>query len=116
MKDVFAIMDKALRPYNELKYNRHMEKLHNLYKNAFDYINVTGPHKWSHIHCPERRYMGANLDLASLCADYYKRQPLIDAYLVSIMPIGHPYSWVVPSDIVARVVLKVLNPISKRQA
>ncbi|KAK3229112.1 hypothetical protein Dsin_000993 [Dipteronia sinensis] len=54
-----------------------------------------------------------NLDLTSLCADYYKRETRIDAYSVPIMPVGHPSSWVVPSDIAARV---VLNPKSKRQS
>ncbi|KAI9193822.1 hypothetical protein LWI28_000466 [Acer negundo] len=54
-----------------------------------------------------------NLDFTSLCADYYKRETLIDAYSVPIMPVGHPSSWVVPSDIASRV---VLNPKSKRQS
>ncbi|KAK0573979.1 hypothetical protein LWI29_016566 [Acer saccharum] len=54
-----------------------------------------------------------NLDFTSLCADYYLRETLIDAYSVPIMPVGHPSSWVVPSDIAARV---VLNPKSKRQS
>ncbi|KAK3204720.1 hypothetical protein Dsin_018766 [Dipteronia sinensis] len=51
------------------------------------------------------------LDFTSLCADYYKRQTLIDAYSVPIMPIGNPSSWVVPSDITAWV---VLNPKTRR--
>ncbi|KAK2658802.1 hypothetical protein Ddye_005335 [Dipteronia dyeriana] len=54
-----------------------------------------------------------NMDFTSLCADYYKRQTLIDAYSVPIMPVGHPSTWIVPSDIVERV---VLNPSSWRQA
>ncbi|KAK3204816.1 hypothetical protein Dsin_018862 [Dipteronia sinensis] len=33
-----------------------------------------------------------NLDFTSLCSDYYKRQTLIDAYSVPIMPVGHPSS------------------------
>ena len=49
----------------------------------------------------------------SLCADYYKRETLIDTYSVPIIPVGHPSSWVVPSDIAAWV---VLNPKSKRQS
>ncbi|KAK2633778.1 hypothetical protein Ddye_028570 [Dipteronia dyeriana] len=53
-----------------------------------------------------------NLDFTSLCADYYKRQTLIDAYSIPIMSVGHPSSWVVPADITERV---VLNPLSKRQ-
>ncbi|KAK2641236.1 hypothetical protein Ddye_022999 [Dipteronia dyeriana] len=46
-KDITAIIDKATRLYTELKYNRHMEKLQSLHHNAFDYVNVTGPYKWS---------------------------------------------------------------------
>ncbi|KAK3182811.1 hypothetical protein Dsin_030097 [Dipteronia sinensis] len=56
-KDVAAIMDKAARAYTELKYNRYMEELRNLYKNAFDYVEVAGPHKWSSVHCLQRRNM-----------------------------------------------------------
>ncbi|KAK4844540.1 hypothetical protein QYF36_021423 [Acer negundo] len=54
-----------------------------------------------------------NLDFISLCANYYKRETLIDAYSVPIIPVGHPSSWVVSSDIAARV---VLNPKTKRQS
>ncbi|KAK2653117.1 hypothetical protein Ddye_012973 [Dipteronia dyeriana] len=54
-----------------------------------------------------------NLDLTTLCSDYYKRQTLIDGYLVPIILVGHPSTWVVPSDIAQRV---ILNPISRRQA
>ncbi|KAK2652626.1 hypothetical protein Ddye_012482 [Dipteronia dyeriana] len=54
-----------------------------------------------------------NWDLTTLCSDYYKRQTLIDAYWVPIMPVGHPSTWVVPSDIAQRV---ILNPNSRRQA
>ncbi|KAK3212359.1 hypothetical protein Dsin_017065 [Dipteronia sinensis] len=61
-----------------------------------------------HCFCKER-----NLDFTSLCSDYNKRQTLIDAYSVPIMPVGHPSSWVVPSDIAERV---VLNPNTKRQS
>ncbi|KAK2648697.1 hypothetical protein Ddye_016186 [Dipteronia dyeriana] len=53
-----------------------------------------------------------NMDFTSLCADYYKRQTLIDAYSVPIMLIGHPSNWIVPSNIAGRV---ILNPISRRQ-
>ncbi|KAK2663556.1 hypothetical protein Ddye_002130 [Dipteronia dyeriana] len=38
---------------------------------------------------------------------------LIDAYSISVIPIGHSSSWVVPNDIVEWV---VFNPIFKRQA
>ncbi|KAK3199176.1 hypothetical protein Dsin_022591 [Dipteronia sinensis] len=54
-----------------------------------------------------------NLDFTSLCADYHKRQTLIDAYSVPIIPVGHPSSWILPSDIAECV---VLNRKSKRQS
>ncbi|KAK2642678.1 hypothetical protein Ddye_024441 [Dipteronia dyeriana] len=54
-KDVAAIMDKAARVYTELQYNRHMEELHNLHPNAYEYVIDTGPHKWFRVHCPDRR-------------------------------------------------------------
>ncbi|KAK2642417.1 hypothetical protein Ddye_024180 [Dipteronia dyeriana] len=189
-KDVAAIMDKAARSYSELKYNRHMDH------NAFNYVIDAGPHKWSRVHCPERRYRvmtinvaecinsclkfarqlpmltlaefirnmlqrwfhdhhrttqsmrhqltdtthlvilktclecgymtvnpvdrnifsvkrERNLDYTSLCVDFFKRQTLIDAYSVPIMPVGHLSSWIVPTNITNRV---VLNPLSRRQA
>ncbi|KAI9199956.1 hypothetical protein LWI28_000826 [Acer negundo] len=229
-KDVADIMDSAARTYSEFNYNRHMEELYRLHNGAFEYVIAADPHKWSRVHCPQRRYRlmttnvaecinsclkfarqlpmitlaefirnmlqkwfhdrhavaqsmrhqltdaahlvilkrvekcnymtvnpvdwniisvklkgnqwtvnlhlktctcnkfqmdhfpcshalaaarGLNLDFTSLCADYYKRETLIDAYSVPIMPIGHPSSWVVPSDIASRV---VLNPKSKRQS
>ncbi|KAK0573096.1 hypothetical protein LWI29_002930 [Acer saccharum] len=104
-------MNNAARSYRETQYDRHMEKLYKLHKGAYDYAINAGPHKWSRVHCPQRRER--NLDFTSLCADYYKRETLIDAYSVPIMPVGHPSSWVVPSDIATRV---VLNPKTKRQS
>ncbi|KAK2659713.1 hypothetical protein Ddye_006246 [Dipteronia dyeriana] len=56
-KDVAVIMDKAARAYTELQYNRYMEELLNLHPNAYDYVIVAGPHKWSPVHCPDRRNM-----------------------------------------------------------
>ncbi|KAK3193069.1 hypothetical protein Dsin_024379 [Dipteronia sinensis] len=156
----------------------YMCELSNLHKNVFDYVEAAGPHKWSRVHCSQRRYRvmttnvaecinsclkfarqlpmltlaefirnmlqrwfhdrhraaqsmrhqltyasylvmlkrvekEQNLDLTSLCADYYKRQTLIDAYSIPIMPVGYPFSRVMPSDIAERV---VLNPKTKRQS
>ncbi|KAK2651348.1 hypothetical protein Ddye_011204 [Dipteronia dyeriana] len=54
-----------------------------------------------------------NLDFTTLCADYGKRQTLINAYSVPIMPLGHPSTWVVSFDIAQRV---ILNPNARRQA
>ncbi|KAI9180470.1 hypothetical protein LWI28_005101 [Acer negundo] len=110
-KDVADIMDSAARTYSKFNYNRHIEELHRLYKGVFEYVIAAGPHKWSRVHYPQRREQ--NLDFTSLCADYYKRETLIDAYSVPTMPVGHPSSWVLPSDIASRV---VLNPKSKRQS
>ncbi|KAK2638470.1 hypothetical protein Ddye_026265 [Dipteronia dyeriana] len=189
-------MDKAARAYTAFEYNCHMEELRNLHQNAYDYVIDAAPHKWSRVHCPERRYRvmitnaaecinsclkfarqlpmltlaefirnmlqrwfhdvyraaqtmhyhltdaahfvllklmekcgfyhkssklkyflgqeGANnLARKTLCSDYYKRQALIDAHSVPIMPVGDPSTWFVPSDIAQRV---ILNPNSMRQA
>ena len=51
-KDVADIIDSAARSYSEIQYHRHMEQLRKLHKGAYDYA---GPHKWSRIHCPQRR-------------------------------------------------------------
>ncbi|KAK2653143.1 hypothetical protein Ddye_012999 [Dipteronia dyeriana] len=32
-----------------------MEELRNLHPNAYEYVINTGPHKWSRVHCPDRR-------------------------------------------------------------
>ncbi|KAK0590859.1 hypothetical protein LWI29_032520 [Acer saccharum] len=112
-KDVANIMDDAAKSYSEMKYNRHMEELRKLHKAAFDYaiaaIHTSGPT----YTVPKEGTRERNLDFTSLYADYYKSETLIDAYSVHIMPVGHPSSWVVPSDIAARV---VLNPKTKRQS
>ncbi|KAK3184948.1 hypothetical protein Dsin_032234 [Dipteronia sinensis] len=61
-----------------------------------------------------------NLDLTSLCVYYYKRQTLIDAYSVPIIPVSHPSSWVVLSFFMGSAILHRcvggLNPKSKRQS
>ncbi|KAK2646492.1 hypothetical protein Ddye_021687, partial [Dipteronia dyeriana] len=63
--------------------------------------------------CYYVRFRERNLDLTSLCSDYYKRHTLIDMYSVLIISVRHPSTWVVPSDIAQSV---ILNPISRRQA
>ncbi|KAK3226827.1 hypothetical protein Dsin_006689 [Dipteronia sinensis] len=57
-----------------------------------------------------------NLDYTSLCADYYKRETLVDAYSVHIMSAGHPNTWVVPVDIRQCVVLPSKSKKNKEQA
>ncbi|KAK2649287.1 hypothetical protein Ddye_016776 [Dipteronia dyeriana] len=69
-----------------------------------------GPSSCSHALIAARE---RNLDFTSLYADNYKRQTLIDAYSIPVIPVGHPSTWVVLSDIVERL---VLNPIFRRQA
>ncbi|KAK3189519.1 hypothetical protein Dsin_029080 [Dipteronia sinensis] len=44
-KDVAAIMDKTARAYTEFKYNWYNSELRNLHKNAFNYVEATGPYK-----------------------------------------------------------------------
>ena len=45
------------------------------------------------------------MDYTSLCADYYKKEVLTNAYSIPIMLVGHPNTWVVPEDIKDRVIL-----------
>jgi len=46
-----------------------------------------------------------NLDLTSLCSDYYKTSVLVDVYSIPIMPAGPTDEWVIPEHIKNRVVL-----------
>ncbi|KAK3212198.1 hypothetical protein Dsin_016904 [Dipteronia sinensis] len=71
-KDVADIMDKTTRSYSEFDYNRHMEELHNLHKDAFDYVIVFGPHKWSSVHYPQRRYRLMITNVAECINSYLK--------------------------------------------
>ncbi|KAK2642576.1 hypothetical protein Ddye_024339 [Dipteronia dyeriana] len=63
-------MDKATRAYTELQYNRHMEELRNLHLNAYDYVIDAGPHKWSRVHYPDRRYKVMTINAAE-CINLY---------------------------------------------
>ncbi|KAK2652149.1 hypothetical protein Ddye_012005 [Dipteronia dyeriana] len=79
-KDVAAIMDKATRAYTELKYNRHMEELRNLHHNTYDYVNVVGPYKWSHVHYPDIRYkvMTTNTtECIKSCLNFVRQLPML---------------------------------------
>ncbi|KAK0574649.1 hypothetical protein LWI29_026713 [Acer saccharum] len=79
-KDVTDIMDDAARSYSEMKYNRHMEELHKLHKAAFDYAIAAGPHKWSRVHCPQRRYrpMTTNVvECINSCLKFARQLPLM---------------------------------------
>ncbi|KAK2653346.1 hypothetical protein Ddye_013202 [Dipteronia dyeriana] len=79
-KDVVAIMDKATRSYTELKYNRHLEEICNLYQNAFNYVIEAGPHKWSRIHYPERKYRVMTTNIAECinsCLKFPRQLPML---------------------------------------
>ncbi|KAI9195630.1 hypothetical protein LWI28_016769 [Acer negundo] len=79
-KDVADIMNDAARSYRELKYNRHMEKLRKLHKAAFDFAIVAGPHKWSRVHCPQRRYKVMTTNVAECinsCLKFARQLPLM---------------------------------------
>ncbi|KAI9196975.1 hypothetical protein LWI28_028689 [Acer negundo] len=79
-KDVTDIMDSAARTYNEFNYNRHMEELRRLYKGAFDYAIASGPHKWSHVHCPQRRYRLMTTNVAECinsCLKFARQLPMM---------------------------------------
>ncbi|KAK4840353.1 hypothetical protein QYF36_006597 [Acer negundo] len=79
-KDVADIMNDAARSYSELKYNRHMEELHKLHKAAFDNTIAAGPHKWSRVHCPQRRYRVMTTNVAECinsCLKFAQQLPLM---------------------------------------
>ncbi|KAK3193088.1 hypothetical protein Dsin_024398 [Dipteronia sinensis] len=71
-KDVVAIIDKAARAYTELKYNRYIGELRNLYKNAFDYVEAASLHKWSRVHYPQRRYRVMTTKVAECINSFLK--------------------------------------------
>ncbi|KAK2640292.1 hypothetical protein Ddye_028087 [Dipteronia dyeriana] len=49
-----------------------MEELRNLHLNAYDYIIDVGPHKWSHVHYPDRRYRVLTTTAAECINSYLK--------------------------------------------
>ena len=79
-KDVAKIMDNAARSYSEIEYDRHMEELRKLHKAAFDYAIDAGPHKWSRVHCPQRRYRVMTTNVAECinsCLKFARQLPLM---------------------------------------
>ncbi|KAK3199083.1 hypothetical protein Dsin_022498 [Dipteronia sinensis] len=79
-KDVASLMDKAARAYTEFKYNRYMGELRNLHKNAFDYVESAGPHKWSRVHCPQRRFRVMTTNVAECinsCLKFARQLPML---------------------------------------
>ncbi|KAK3185018.1 hypothetical protein Dsin_032304 [Dipteronia sinensis] len=80
IKDVASLMDKAARAYTEFKYNRYMGELRNLHKNAFDYVESAGPHKWSRVHCPQRRFRVMTTNVAECinsCLKFARQLPML---------------------------------------
>ncbi|KAK2652891.1 hypothetical protein Ddye_012747 [Dipteronia dyeriana] len=78
-KDVTVIMGKAFHAYTEFEYNWHME-LRNLHQNAYDYVIDVGPHKWSRVHCPERRYRVMTTNAAECinsCLKFTRQLPML---------------------------------------
>ena len=74
-KDVAQIMDNAARSYLEIEYDRHMEELRKLHQGAYDYAIDAGPHKWSRVHCPQRRYRLMTTNVAECINSYYACWP-----------------------------------------
>ncbi|KAK2642037.1 hypothetical protein Ddye_023800 [Dipteronia dyeriana] len=72
--------DKASRVYTELQYNQHMEELQNLHQNAHDYVIDAGPHKWSCVHYPDRRYRVMTINAAECinsCLKFAQQLPML---------------------------------------
>ncbi|KAK3198471.1 hypothetical protein Dsin_021886 [Dipteronia sinensis] len=79
-KDVSSLMDKAARAYTEFKHNRYMGELRNMHKNAFDYVESVGPHKWSRVHCPQRRFRVMTTNVAECinsCLKFTRQLPML---------------------------------------
>ncbi|KAK2657072.1 hypothetical protein Ddye_010124 [Dipteronia dyeriana] len=79
-KDVATIIDKTVRSYTKLKYNRHMEDLRNLHQNAFDYVNDIGPLNWSRVHYLEQRYRMMTTNVAKCiksCLKFARQLPML---------------------------------------
>ncbi|KAK3195458.1 hypothetical protein Dsin_026768 [Dipteronia sinensis] len=73
-------MDKAARAYTEFKYNRYMGELRNLHKNPFDYVDSAGPHKWSRVHCLQRRFRVMTTNVAECinsCFKFARQLPML---------------------------------------
>ncbi|KAK2648974.1 hypothetical protein Ddye_016463 [Dipteronia dyeriana] len=79
-KDITVIMDKATQAYTELEYNRHKEELRNIHLNAYDYVIDTSQHKWSRVHCPNRRYRVMTTNVAECinsCLKFTRQLPML---------------------------------------
>ncbi|KAI9181037.1 hypothetical protein LWI28_010695 [Acer negundo] len=70
----------SARTYSEFNYNRHIEELHRLHKGAFEYVIAAGPHKWSRVHCPQRRYRLMTTNVAECinsCLKFARQLPMM---------------------------------------
>ncbi|KAK2658013.1 hypothetical protein Ddye_011065 [Dipteronia dyeriana] len=63
-KDVAKIFERAARAYRQVDYDLEMEELQKLYKNAYEYVLEVGPHKWSRVYCPRRRFSMMTINVA----------------------------------------------------
>ncbi|KAK2642031.1 hypothetical protein Ddye_023794 [Dipteronia dyeriana] len=73
-------MDKVALVYTEFEYNRYMEELRNLHHDAYDYVIDAGPHKWSFVHCPEKRYRVMTTNAAECinsCLKFARQLPML---------------------------------------
>ncbi|KAK3182721.1 hypothetical protein Dsin_030007 [Dipteronia sinensis] len=73
-------MDKAARAYTEFKYNGYIGELRNLYKNVFDYVEAVGPHKWSRVHYPQRKFRVMTTNVAECinsCLKFARQLPML---------------------------------------
>ncbi|KAK2652268.1 hypothetical protein Ddye_012124 [Dipteronia dyeriana] len=58
----------------------HMEELRNMHLNAYDYVIDIGPHKWSRVHCPNRRYKVMTTNAAECinsCLKFARQLPML---------------------------------------
>ncbi|KAK2642791.1 hypothetical protein Ddye_024554 [Dipteronia dyeriana] len=57
-----------------------MEKLRNLHLNVYEYVIDAGQHKWSRVHCPDRRYRVMTTNAAECinsCLKFSRQLPML---------------------------------------
>ncbi|KAK2639063.1 hypothetical protein Ddye_026858 [Dipteronia dyeriana] len=57
-----------------------MEELRNLHPNAYEYVIDVGLHKWSRVHCPDRRYRVMTTNAAECinsCLKFARQLPML---------------------------------------
>ena len=79
-KDVAKIFQQAARAYRQVDYDREMEELKKLHKNAYEYVLEIGPQKWSRVYCPQRRFsmMTSNVaECLNSCLRFARKLPVM---------------------------------------